>query len=508
MKRINTILIILIVTIVPHVGAQTITPLLWLRADSTSVNGNMWQDISGNNYHAVFSSHTIPTVDSLVNYNLSFYFEAETILRIPQLQTTESENSFIVVYQLNRSDSTENPLWQMQTDSSHFLGLTTQRILNDQTTIRYGEDNVQGPIVNSLSQLWRKNGMSDTLICRGQVGSNDTATFNGCVAEIVVLPIGSDYTDSNLIAWYSYLAVKYGVTLKETSYLSSGNKVIWCYDSLQQYSQAICGIGRDDAFGLYQKQSTMNGTGLSIAIDSVANSNTLNIAVIANDNFLMVGCDIDSFRTATDLYLDNDLTVSRYGDGLVKVTGNDFLQNSTVLQMNDLEWQDSLLNYVLLIDRSGTGEYALENVEFIFPSEVDTNRNMLFFNDIYWDVDRNGQDVFCFAPLSIEDLSLLITPRGSMLPNNSGRNKPPTLQNGNITLYPNPNDGHFVLEATYPIETQLLVRIYSVDGKVVKTMECTSASYHRVEGTLAGKGQYLLEIISNEERNVVKMVVQ
>lgn len=83
MKRINTILIILIVTIVPHVGAQTITPLLWLRADSTSVNGNMWQDISGNNYHAVFSSHTIPTVDSLVNYNPSFYFEAETILRIP-----------------------------------------------------------------------------------------------------------------------------------------------------------------------------------------------------------------------------------------------------------------------------------------------------------------------------------------------------------------------------------------------------------------------------------------
>lgn len=65
-----------------------------------------------------------------------------------------------------------------------------------------------------------------------------------------------------------------------------------------------------------------------------------------------------------------------------------------------------------------------------------------------------------------------------------------------------------MLEATYPTETPVTVRIYSADGKVVGTITRGRDYSHRIEGNISGNGQYLLEIISDEERNMVKMVVQ
>lgn len=51
----------------------------------------------------------------------------------------------------------------------------------------------------------------------------------------------------------------------------------------------------------------------------------------------------------------------------------------------------------LIIDRSGTGEFRVDNVEYFPVSEIDNNRKKLIFNNVLWDTDGNGKDVFSFG---------------------------------------------------------------------------------------------------------------
>ncbi|WPO78027.1 T9SS type A sorting domain-containing protein [Flavobacterium sp. KACC 22761] len=51
----------------------------------------------------------------------------------------------------------------------------------------------------------------------------------------------------------------------------------------------------------------------------------------------------------------------------------------------------------LIIDRSGTGDFGVENVEYYPVSEIDASRKKIIFNNVIWDADGNGKDVFSFG---------------------------------------------------------------------------------------------------------------
>lgn len=51
----------------------------------------------------------------------------------------------------------------------------------------------------------------------------------------------------------------------------------------------------------------------------------------------------------------------------------------------------------LIIDRSGTGEFGVDNVEYLPISEIDNTRKKIIFNNVLWDTDGNGKDVFSFG---------------------------------------------------------------------------------------------------------------
>lgn len=248
-------------------AAQVSNPIVWLRADSAGTDTPVWRDISGNGYDAVFTTDSVKSADTLLNFNPAFRFDGNT-LSVPPIEVTEEANSVIIVYQADTAASDELPLWSFQADSAHTLALTTRRIVNSNSTILYNDENSRCAVVNSLTQLWRRRRMSDTLHCGGLVGITDSSEFTGMVAELVVLPCGEEFSDTALYQWCSYLAVKYGVTLHETSYLSSDGTVTWPLDSLGQFSGSVIGIGRDDRFGLYQRQSRTADGLLTLALDS------------------------------------------------------------------------------------------------------------------------------------------------------------------------------------------------------------------------------------------------
>lgn len=51
----------------------------------------------------------------------------------------------------------------------------------------------------------------------------------------------------------------------------------------------------------------------------------------------------------------------------------------------------------LIIDRSGTGNFGVDNVEYYPVSDIDQTRKKIIFNNVIWDADGNGKDVFSFG---------------------------------------------------------------------------------------------------------------
>ncbi len=108
----------------------------------------------------------------------------------------------------------------------------------------------------------------------------DNRIFNGKIAEVIVFRSAVTAADSDRIE--SYLAIKYGITLRQTptakNYADSGSVVIWDATANAAYNQNIAGIGRDDASGLVQRQSKSINAGevVTIGLGTIAADNQAN----------------------------------------------------------------------------------------------------------------------------------------------------------------------------------------------------------------------------------------
>lgn len=85
--------------------------------------------------------------------------------------------------------------------------------------------------------------------------------FTGAIAELIIYNTGLTIANRNKIE--SYLAIKYGITLNQTTptnYTASGGAILWNAAAGSGYINNIAGIARDDGFSLSQKksQSTSN----------------------------------------------------------------------------------------------------------------------------------------------------------------------------------------------------------------------------------------------------------
>lgn len=103
----------------------------------------------------------------------------------------------------------------------------------------------------------------------------------------------------------SYLAVKYGVTMNQTTatnYVATDASVIWNASTNSAYNQNITGIGRDDLTALNQKQSHSINTGSQVLIGiggALANTNVLNTNSFLSDKQYLIWGDNGLGRTLT-----------------------------------------------------------------------------------------------------------------------------------------------------------------------------------------------------------------
>uniref|UniRef100_UPI000554B372 beta strand repeat-containing protein n=1 Tax=Chryseobacterium hispalense TaxID=1453492 RepID=UPI000554B372 len=134
--------------------------------------------------------------------------------------------------------------------------------------------------------------------------SNNAQPFNGNINELIV------YGNTSLTAVQqqrvnTYLAIKYGVTLDQTTpqnYLASDGTTIWWNAAANSgYNNNIAGIARDNASALHQKQSQSVNSGIQPVIGNVniTDTNANNNNSLADLSALVWGSDTGSPSFAT-----------------------------------------------------------------------------------------------------------------------------------------------------------------------------------------------------------------
>ncbi len=143
-------------------------------------------------------------------------------------------------------------------------------------------------------------------------GGND---FEGFLGDVIAFQGTITATERQQIE--TYLAIKYGVTINQTSatnYLwSDGSTVLWNATTNASYNEDIAGIGRDDASCFSQRQSKSGNADaiLSIGLGTVATSNADNINTFTDDgDYLIWGNDGGATAEASKNIVDVPNSVS------------------------------------------------------------------------------------------------------------------------------------------------------------------------------------------------------
>jgi autotransporter-associated beta strand protein len=201
----------------------------------------------------------------------------------------------------------------------------------------------------------------------GRQESTANNYFNGSLAELAVFNNSISATQHE--AFQSYLAIKYGLTLDQTSlhdyYASDGTSVVYPTSSdatYNSYKYGIAGIARDDLFSQNQKQSSSYNTGdiVTMALGSIAATNAANSNTFSADkSFEMWGNDNGNLMALGQTDFDHSVLQGRIGRiWHVKETGTvntvriqaDF---SSFLGPNAVAGTNDLANTRLLVDADG-----------------------------------------------------------------------------------------------------------------------------------------------------------
>ncbi|MFD1292839.1 LamG-like jellyroll fold domain-containing protein [Lutibacter holmesii] len=139
---------------------------------------------------------------------------------------------------------------------------------------------------------------------------NGTNGFQGYVSEVITYSTTLD--DAELQKIYSYLALKYGMTLDNTDdvtngdYIDSDGVVIWEGSNRDiDYHYNVTGIGKDDLNrGLYQKQSTSQNAeaiDIIVGLDEITDTNINNGGACDDKEFLIWGNNDGDYTETTPL---------------------------------------------------------------------------------------------------------------------------------------------------------------------------------------------------------------
>lgn len=296
----------------------------WYRAN-TGVTGvasvTAWNDQSTNALHVTqaTSSHqpSLSPASRAFNFNPSLSFSGTDQLEYKgaRFMTTSSPGTMFGAAS-NKVDGGYENLGDLGIDNPHMGTLTDQQIMwmNGSSPVRIDHPNkLTKDKTHLLGYFWNGGGPNvgsglrqdgteyynatteASFVGNGGVvdgmwtigGYQYVENWQGNIAEIILFDRNLTATEKDKVE--SYLAVKYGTTLSH-NYLASDGTTIY---NVATYGSNVAGIGRDDAQGLSQKQSSSVNAGSLVTIGLgtavVTDQSTIAANFSADKSFEMIG---------------------------------------------------------------------------------------------------------------------------------------------------------------------------------------------------------------------------
>lgn len=472
------------------------TPRIWLRADSMGT-GSVWKDMSGNGYHAHGSQGHINADTAWFNYQPCLIFDSVSHpLWVDYTAKRKSPMIAFAVYKPTNS-ADEAGIWSLRLDSAGQVKLTSQKLGYFGRDNLYNDSTSTEPVLNLLKMSWKGKDI-DTNVTRLYLAGTDSMDFRGKFAEFMFFD--STLKQKEILRIHTYLAIKYGINIREFNYVNSTDSVLWDYETDSLYSNNIAGIGKDSLLLINQKQSCGRGgeANLSIAAGTHFESNKMNPTTIEEMDYLIWG--------------DNGYMLNTFSPGdslsqcnwLMKRSGATANELNTQLILHAPEISDAwTLN--LVISRETDFTFPLNMVEIAFADSVDTIGNY-YFSGINWDTDNSGSDAFTFQLTDTATVNMRSQTAQSSESSNDQNNQPASISS--IDVYPNPTKGEYSIDVKLTQSGKVLVSIQDEGGKIVSRTQYDGSSNYSIKGTMTTKGCYLIKAETDNGSKTTKLIVQ
>lgn len=285
--------------------------------------------------------------------------------------------------------------------------ISNKQILGSTETKYSQVDAKKGFILTYLvNQLGRRSKKAN-LHLKNLSRTNTEAGFRTDLLELLFYP--RKVTDSEKQKIETYLSLKYGISLIGiVDYVNYDGFKIWDSKANEFYNTRVTGIGKDEAFGLTQKQSgNAQKDGLFIGFGNIESSNELNDYKVNDQTFLMWGDNTASLKFLKDkenlsplqkmsrIWKMQNTSSSTNHDDFTQVLIDketfsiveDSLSLPSKKGSKELVW--------LVIDRNCATDFDYHNADYYLSK--DRNDGKLVFDQVYWDTDRSGSDTFTFV---------------------------------------------------------------------------------------------------------------
>lgn len=235
-----------------------------------------------------------------------------------------------------------------------------------------------GPLVLSTDPGNNAVALRNLDVVLNRLGARNVANeeaFIGSVAEVIVYTNPVSSAERQRV--FSYLAMKYGVTIK-TNITAASGAVIWNATSNSTYNNAVFGIAKDDASGLLVSQSNSieTGSGDGTGQNGKANIYINNASSLDDQDFLMIGNDnVTLAESTTNLPIVATGSQRLQRQWKVQHTGN----AGTVSMHMDLTGLTitgsigTTSDFRIMVDEDGDGDFSTGNVRFYKPTSFTGN---------------------------------------------------------------------------------------------------------------------------------------
>ena len=385
----------------------------------------------------------------------------------------------------NLTDTAERTLWSMADSSGKVAAKAGVK------TVRAGVPAVRTDIAG-LPRKARKKPLTFT------VGGDSVR--RDALLEAMFYPYA--LTRQQRVAAETYLALKYGITLRE-DYLSPEGDTLWNHSSDSLFSHTVAGIGCDTLHGLQRLEGgSIESNLLRMKLLPSANNNKVSLLPRQyllwgeSEGKLSFGAG-SAFALAGDNIVLFDLMERTW---LVRPTGISGCRTQISVAADSLPQTDSLY---LLLDRSGKGVF--DGADCYGPARADSSG--LFTFAVCWDSDNSGTDMFTFARAGLPErlMSAMMNGEDGGNGNQGTATGIRHAESAKTVVWPNPVSETLHVQAGMAAPVEALVT--DSHGKLLLRQRFAQSDFGLNVSGLAS-GSYTLLLRSNEGSQSIPFVVK